>query len=121
MRSVLIVDDNRSIRILLGNFFLSSPNHFSVHEAIDGVEAIEKVAALAPDLIVLEVSMPNLDGIGAARRMREMKITSPIVFFTSYQIPSSVRESIGVHAVVPKLDLTELHKQVQFLLTCRQI
>jgi CheY-like chemotaxis protein len=120
MTCVLIVDDNRTIRVLLKNFFLSAPNQFSVHEAVDGLDALEKASIIGPDLIVLDVSMPKLNGLEAARRMREMKITSPIVFFSHHDLPESERKSAGLHVVVRKPDLTELHRQVQYLLSTRQ-
>jgi len=117
-KSILIADDNERIRRLLTHFFKSHPIGFDVYEAHDGFEAVEKVTDIKPDLIVLDLSMPRLNGLGAARKLREMKIRAPIILFTMYaaEVPAMEISSTGITAVVLKPDLTALHQQVEFLL-----
>lgn len=80
--SVLIADDSLFMRHLLRRALESSPRIAVAGEARDGYEVVEKNAELAPDVIVLDVEMPRLDGIAAlARVMAERPV--PVVMFSS--------------------------------------
>jgi CheY-like chemotaxis protein len=71
---VLVVDDEAVIRQLIAiNLELEG---FEVHEAVDGLDALDKARELDPDVITLDVMMPGLDGITTARRLREDPLTS---------------------------------------------
>ena len=121
-KSILIVDDNEKVRSFLLDFFATRPTKFDVHGAKDGLDAVEKAPNIKPDLIVLDLSMPRLDGLAAARRLREMEIRVPIILFTSHadMVPVMEISVKGVNAVVMKPDLTTLNKHVEFFLN-RQI
>jgi two-component system chemotaxis response regulator CheY len=69
-RSVLIVDDDPFIRKLIATT-LEDIAGFELHEAGDGVEALSVAAAAAPEIVFLDIDMPNLDGISACARLRE--------------------------------------------------
>lgn len=118
-KSILVVDDNEKIRQLLRHFFKSHPVGFEVYEAGDGVEAVEMASRVNPDLIILDLSMPRLNGLGAARQIRDMKIEAPIILFTMHgnDVSGATVTSTGVNAVVMKPDLTALHRQVEFFLS----
>jgi two-component system chemotaxis response regulator CheY len=75
--SVLIVDDDPFIRKLIATT-LEDVAEFDLHEAGDGVEAIDVARRERPSLIFLDVDMPQLDGIDACRRLREHPDTSGI-------------------------------------------
>src|SRR5260370_11025877 len=64
---------------------------FSVLEAIDGEAAIEAAAEECPDVILMDLGMPTVDGMGAMRRIREHKTIggTPIVFFTGWAEPQA--------------------------------
>ena len=68
-RSVLVVDDDPFVRKLIATT-LEDVAEFELHEASDGVEALEVAANHQPSLVFLDVDMPRLDGIEACRRMR---------------------------------------------------
>ena len=71
---VLVVDDEAVIRQLIAiNLELEG---FEVHEAVDGLDALAKARELDPDVVTLDVMMPGLDGITAARRLRSDPLTS---------------------------------------------
>jgi CheY-like chemotaxis protein len=73
---VLVVDDDEVIRRLIAaNLILEG---FEVATAVDGQDCLEKVAAIAPDVITLDVTMPHLDGWETARRLRKCPDTSHI-------------------------------------------
>ena len=86
-RRVLIAEDETIIRLDLRG--LLEKNGFDVcGEARDGVEAVELAASLEPDVIVMDVKMPRLDGIEAAKRILE-KRPVPIVMLTAFGRRSS--------------------------------
>ena len=58
-----------------------------IWEASDGLEAVQKAEELKPDLIVLDIGLPKLNGIEAARRIRQLSPSSKIVFLSLYNSP----------------------------------
>jgi two-component system OmpR family response regulator len=79
-RSILIVDDDPHIRELL-DFALTKAG-YATRQARDGAEALEIAEASAPDLVVLDINMPRLDGLEVCRRLRARGET-PILFLSS--------------------------------------
>jgi CheY-like chemotaxis protein len=74
-RGVLIVDDDPFIRKLIATT-LEDVAGFELHEAADGVEAVEVASRQRPALVFLDVDMPEMNGIEACRRMREAEATN---------------------------------------------
>ena len=103
-KTVLIVDDNEIIRRGLREFFTAEPDFDVCGEAENGREAIEKAQELHPDLIVLDLSMPVMNGIDAARVLRKLMPTLPLIIFSEYSDALSEAEarSAGVSALVSK-------------------
>src|SRR3984957_15946838 len=81
-KSILIVDDSPQIRKLVRTYFDRETDFQICGEGIDGLDAIEKATELHPDLIILDESIPRMDGLKAARILRSMAIGAPIFFFT---------------------------------------
>ena len=82
-KTVLVVDDSAVIRKMLATAFLS--DGFKVcAEAENGREGIEAAKQVNPDLIILDLSMPVLNGIEAASQLRKLFPTTPIILFTLY-------------------------------------
>lgn len=73
--SILIVEDEKDIRKLLND---TLQPYYSITEAIDGKDALEKIANNEPDIIISDILMPNLDGIGLITRLKENKKTAHI-------------------------------------------
>jgi CheY-like chemotaxis protein len=87
---VLVVDDEAVIRqLIVINLELEG---FEVHQAVDGLDALDKARELDPDVVTLDVMMPNLDGIGAAERLRADPSTSRarIVLISARTRPADV-------------------------------
>ncbi len=103
-KSVLIVDDVEIIRRALCELFTSEADFDVCGEAENGREAIEKAQELYPDLIVLDLSMPVMNGIDAARVLKTLMPTVPLIVFSEYSDVFSAEEarSAGVSALVSK-------------------
>jgi CheY-like chemotaxis protein len=76
-RRILIIDDEPSIRSVV-NLCLSEINHYEVIEAESGQEGLIKAVAEQPDAIVLDLCMPQMDGIEVLQRLKSCQITRPI-------------------------------------------
>jgi DNA-binding NarL/FixJ family response regulator len=104
-KKVLIVDDHPSIRFLLRS--LIETNEFTVcGEATDGVEAIQKADELRPDLILLDFSMPRMNGGEAAPILKKRLPGTPIILFTLHEdsVNKALAAEIGVDGVLAKPD-----------------
>jgi two-component system OmpR family response regulator len=78
---ILVVDDEENIRFLL----VSALSHFGfdVHAASSGQEAMTMVESIRPDLVVLDVMMPDVDGFAVLRRLRAARDLTPVLFLTA--------------------------------------
>ena len=104
VKSVLIADDQKVIRQVLCNLFASQDDFEVCGEAENGMEAIEMARVFLPDLILLDLSMPMMNGIEAACALKRLMPMVPIIVFSEYADVFSEREarSAGISAVVSK-------------------
>jgi DNA-binding NarL/FixJ family response regulator len=111
MPTILVVDDHAPIRSAVRELFERSFAATRIGEAENGADAIEKAKELKPDLIVLDVSMPVMNGFEAAKILRKILPTVPVVFLTAHDMEATVQAAlqVGVHDVFSKQhDLTPL-------------
>ncbi len=103
-KRVLLVDDSAAIRSAIRPQFDSHPSFKVVGEAEHGKEAVEKAPALRPDLVVLDLSMPVMNGLQAAPLLIKALPNVWLILFTSHDAPELDRlsQEAGIHAVVPK-------------------
>ncbi|MCR6631026.1 MAG: response regulator [Magnetospirillum sp.] len=97
-KTVLLVDDSRVARMMTRKLIEVGRPGWSVIEAASGEEALEALSAAKPDFIVLDVNMPGMGGIEAARRIRALAPLLPITLLTA-NIQDPIRhqaEEIGV-------------------------
>ncbi|HWJ81087.1 MAG TPA: chemotaxis response regulator protein-glutamate methylesterase [Nocardioides sp.] len=80
---VLVVDDSALVRRLVTTALREVPDLEIVGVAKDGVEAVEQVDALEPDVVTLDIEMPRLDGLGALSRIREGHPRLPVIMFST--------------------------------------
>jgi DNA-binding NarL/FixJ family response regulator len=105
-KRVLIADDSSTVRDII-KFFLALRGDLEVcGEASDGVEAVEKATECRPDLILLDLAMPNMNGVEAASVLKKRLPRTPIILFTMYNenIGEYLMSAIGVDAVLSKID-----------------
>jgi CheY-like chemotaxis protein len=114
LETVLLVDDTASIRRALRVMFESAGYHVCA-EAENGAEAIELATKHKPSLIVLDLSMPVMNGLQAAPELRRILPTAPIILFTAHA-DSILKENIidvGISSVVAKGVAEGLLEEVQ--------
>ena len=105
---ILIADDNEWIRHGVTNILAPKSQWEVCGEAKDGAETIHRAAELVPDLILLDVSMPGLNGLDVARRLRERVPTAKILIMSQHDpvllLPRAIEA--GAHACVDKSHLS---------------
>ncbi len=95
---VLVVDDFEPFRRLVCSIMEARPGLQIVGEASDGLEAVQKAAELKPDLILMDIGLPSLNGIEAARQIRELIPESKIIFLSQESSPEVVQETMDLGA-----------------------
>jgi DNA-binding response OmpR family regulator len=115
--TILLVDDDDAIRAGLASALQRA--RFTVHEARDGREALRKVEATQPDVIVLDIMMPEMDGREVCRRLRQAGNWTPVIMLTQIKATgekiSSLEEGADDYLNKP-FDSYELIARVRALL-----
>lgn len=94
--TILIADDDRVVLFTLAEGLREAD--FEVIEARDGLQALDLCRSEAPDLALLDIRMPGLDGLELARRLRE-ETTVPFLFFSAYGDEAFVRRAVEIGAL----------------------
>lgn len=95
---ILVVDDFRLWRDCVEAYLEGHPNLRIAGFASDGVEALQKVEELQPDLVLLDISLPKLSGIETAQKIRKLNPDCKIVFLTGHLHPEIVRATFEAGA-----------------------
>lgn len=111
---VLVVDDYEPWRQFLRSAFRKRTELEIVGESSDGLQAIQQAKELEPDLILLDLGLPTIDGIETARRLRKLLPQSKILFLSQESSPDIVQEALstGARGYVVKPGLNELLQAV---------
>jgi DNA-binding NarL/FixJ family response regulator len=120
---ILVVDDSAPFRQFVLSKLCQRPEWQVVGEASDGLEAVHKAAEFQPDLIVLDIGLPTMNGIEAARRIREFAPEPKILFLSQESSADVVQEALSLGAlgyVVKELAGAELLVAVQAILQGKQ-
>jgi DNA-binding NarL/FixJ family response regulator len=104
LKSVLIVDDSELIRHALCELFRQEPDFEVCGEAENGKVAVEKARELRPDLIVLDLSMPVMNGFEAARVLKRVMPSVPLIMYSGFSDESAQYQArlVGISEVVSK-------------------
>ncbi len=112
MIKLLIVDDEKSIRELYKEEF--SKEGYTIILAASGSEAVEKIKTESVDLVILDIRMPEIDGIIALEEMLKIRKKLPVIINTAYpQYKDNFLIWLAEDYVVKSTDLTELKKKVK--------
>ena len=95
---VLIVEDFVPFRRFLCSTLGTKPELQVVSEASDGLEAVQKAEELKPDLILLDIGLPSLNGIAAARQIRKLSPESKIIFVSQESSADIIQEALNLGA-----------------------
>jgi two-component system, cell cycle response regulator DivK len=95
MKDILVIEDNEQNMYLVT--YILEKGGFTVHAARDGREGIERVAAVVPDLVLLDIQLPGMDGYEVARRIRSTRGCAdlPIVAVTSYAMAGDKEKALA--------------------------
>ncbi|HEX6791595.1 MAG TPA: PAS domain S-box protein [Candidatus Krumholzibacteria bacterium] len=102
---ILIVDDHEAIRSGIRFLLESKPQWHVCGEAVDGVDAVEKVKTLHPDVVLMDISMPRMDGITAMRIVQHEAPRSRVIIVTQNDAISLRKESVNADGYVLKVHL----------------
>jgi len=112
---LLVVDDHDDIRLMVSLALRNFPIEI-VGEAVDGADAIEKARALKPDVVLMDIAMPDVDGVTATRTIRREFPHTTVIGFTGSD-PESAEEMLraGAIAVFQKTAFGEMIQRIEEL------
>lgn len=102
--NVLIVDDDRASREGLRELFELRPNITVIGEAVNGEEAVDLADSLHPDLVVMDVQMPKMDGLEATRQIKQHSPNIRVILLTMYREYRAAALRAGADAFLIKGD-----------------
>jgi len=105
-KRVLIADDNSSVRDVIRMFLCAHQEIEICGEAVDGLDTVEKAQRLKPDLLLLDLVMPEINGAMVASILKHKMPNLRIILFTMYSenVSKALSSAIGVDAVLSKPD-----------------
>jgi CheY-like chemotaxis protein len=117
-KNVLIADDSASMRRSVRFLLERRHSELRVSEAVDGVDAIEKAKETKPDLILLDLAMPRLNGAEAASVLKNALPETPIILFTMFTDlhADTLRAFIGVDFISKVEGIPKLLERIDSLL-----
>ena len=115
---ILVADDNPVMRDALCRLFECEDGLELCEQAVNGLDAIEKAKKFRPDLIILDFSMPVMNGLAAARILKTIMPAVPIILFTIHakEMVSKEAEQAGIDTIVPKTDIVHLVEHTRTVL-----
>ena len=117
MTRILIADDSPPMRCGLRTFLELNSEWQVCGEAVDGADAIRKAQQLAPDLIVMDFSMPKMDGVEAAREIARSGTDIPILLLTLHLSPQIIESarSAGMRGAISKTEISKMRYAIKAL------
>lgn len=99
MTTILLVDDHHLVRAGLASLIDSADDLHVVGQAANGQQALELAAALTPDVVLMDLSMPEIDGVETTRRLLAIHRTANVVVLTSFSDQERVADALAAGAV----------------------
>ena len=97
--SIVLADDHAILREGLGLLIKSQPDMDIIGEASDGIEALDAVRALAPDLLLIDIAMPNMNGLAATRLVTQSGSKTRVIILSRYEKEAYVHQSLEAGAL----------------------
>lgn len=106
---ILLAGDNKAFRDGLRRFLELQPNCQVIAEVANGRAAVEQALLMQPDVAILDYSMPEIDGLSAALKIREAALRIEVIVLTQHDAPYTVQRALnaGVSAYVAKSDASQ--------------
>ncbi|HLV33877.1 MAG TPA: response regulator transcription factor [Spirillospora sp.] len=95
---ILVADDHPVVRDGLVAILSTQPDFEVVGEAADGVQAVEQVQALRPDVMLLDLAMPEMDGVAVLKRLREAGLNTRVIVFTAFDTDDRILDAVQAGA-----------------------
>lgn len=117
MQKILIIDDQLGIRLLLTEVFKKSG--YETAQAANGIEALERIAANRPDLVLLDMKIPGMDGLEILRKIRTFDTTLKVIMMTAYGELDMIQEAKQLGALkhfTKPFDIDEIRNEVRGIL-----
>lgn len=117
-KRILLVEDSNDTRMM--ERVMLQQYGYEVDEAHDGLEAVEKATANRPDLILMDIAMPHMDGFQATEFLKSFSITAdiPVIVITAYRNFNEKALAAGCSEILYKpLDFKELKQAIERYLT----
>ena len=92
---ILVVDDHDAVRRGLSSRLQQQPEWLVVGQASDGAEAVIKVSELQPDVVILDIDLPKMNGLEAARTIRQLAPSTEILFLSFHDSMTVVQEALN--------------------------
>ena len=107
MWTVLVVDDNPAVRKLICELFTRESDFKVCAEAENGSQALLKAQEFEPDLIVTDLSMPQMNGLEEIRALNKLRLATPVILYSAHMDSFVEKEAFaaGASAVVPKINV----------------
>ena len=119
MTKVVIADDHAVVRAGLRALLQDTPQLELIAEASGGVEALELVKKLQPEILVLDLSMPDMDGISVTRQLKELHLITRVLILTVHEDEALLKEAIQAGAsgyILKQAAESELVSAIQVIL-----
>ncbi|MEN1759997.1 response regulator [Anoxynatronum sibiricum] len=99
MKKVLLCDDSMLVRRQLKDYISQQRKELIVIEAVNGIEALEKYAIERPDLVLMDIVMPEMDGIGCLKRIRDIDPHAKVIVLSSVGNRETLLEALEAGAL----------------------
>jgi DNA-binding NarL/FixJ family response regulator len=116
---VLIVDDHPIVRIGVRTLLAANPKWEVCGGAADGEQALREITKLVPDVVILDLSLPGMNGFEVAKEIRRIAPYTKIVFFTMHDVPATALEVGADGFVLKSAGIEALEKTLETVLQRR--